>query len=84
MKHFKICCQMHIIDILLLPFWYMTNYMKTFSFLHPHFTETMKVVANLFKKKLMVKKVFIEKTSVVGTHWNCLYVAIPMSTYKCY
>ena len=31
----------------------------------------MKVVENLFlKKKLMVKKSFIEKTNVVGTHWN--------------
>ena len=30
----------------------------------------MKVVENLFKKKLMVKNSFIEKTNVVGTHWN--------------
>ena len=31
----------------------------------------MKMVENLFKK-LMVKNSFIEKTYVVGTHWNCL------------
>ena len=28
----------------------MTNYMKTFSILHADFTESMKVVENLFKK----------------------------------
>ena len=33
----------------------MTNYMKTCSFLLAHFTETMRVVKNLFSKKLMVK-----------------------------
>ena len=36
-------------------------------------------------KKLMVKNTFIEKTYVVGTHWNCLIEAIPMCTYNiCY
>ena len=30
----------------------------------------------------MVKNSFIEKTFVVGTHWNCLYEAIPMYTYN--
>ena len=36
----------------------------------------MKVVENLFKKKLMVKNSFIEKTYVVSIHWNCLKEAI--------
>ena len=36
-------------------------------------------------KKLMVKNSFIEKTYVVGTHWNCLKETIPMYTYNiCY
>ena len=30
----------------------------------------------------MVKNSFIEKTYVVGIHWNCLIEAIPMSTYN--
>ena len=30
----------------------------------------------------MVKNSFIEKTYVVGTHWNCLIEAIPMCTYN--
>ena len=30
----------------------------------------------------MVKNSFIEKTYVVGTHWNCLIEAIPMYTYN--
>ena len=38
----------------------MTNYMKTCSFLHAHFTETMKVVENLCKKELMMKNSFSE------------------------
>ena len=29
-------------------------------------------VSWLCAKKLMVKNSFIEKTNVVGTHWNCL------------
>ena len=48
----------------------------------------MKVVENLFKiglknylKKLMVKNSFIEKTYVVGTHWNCLYAS--MRQFQC-
>ena len=36
-------------------------------------------------KKLMVTDSFIEKTYVVGTHWNSLIEAIPMWTYNiCY
>ena len=32
-----------------------------------------------------MKNSFIEKTYVVGTHWNCLIEAIPMCTYNiCY
>ena len=30
----------------------------------------------------MVKNSFIEKTYVVGTHWNCLIEAIPMCIYN--
>ena len=40
----------------------------------------MKVVKNSFKKKLVVKNSFIEKTYVVGTHRNCLIKAIPICT----
>ena len=29
----------------------------------------------------MVKNLFIEKTYVVGIHWNCLIESIPMCTY---
>ena len=68
MERLKISSQKHKIDILLLSSMYMTNYMKTCSFLYAHFTETMKVVENLFLKKLMVKNGFIERTYVVGTH----------------
>ena len=32
----------------------------------------------------MVKSSFIEKTYVVGTHWNCLYEGIPMCTNNIY
>ena len=42
----------------------------------------MKVVENLFLKKLMVKNSFIEKTYVVGTHWNGLIEVIPTYTYN--
>ena len=69
MKHLKISCQKHKIDSLLLSSRCMTNCMKICSFLHAHLIELMKVVENLFKKKLMVKNSFIEKTYVVGTHW---------------
>ena len=78
MKHLKISFQRHKIGSLLLSSRYMTNYMKTCSFLHADFTESMEVVENLFLKKLMVKNSFIEKTYVVGTHWNYLYEAISM------
>ena len=60
----------------------MTNYMKTCLFIHAHFTETMKVVENLFKKVFGEKLIsIIEKIYVVGTHWNCLIEAIPMRAY---
>ena len=42
----------------------------------------MKVAENLFKK-IMVKNSFIEKTYVVGTHWNCPIEAIPMCSQTC-
>ena len=58
MKHLKISCQKHKMYSLLLSSRYMTNYMKTNSFLHAHFTETMKIVCF---KKLMVISSFIEK-----------------------
>ena len=52
--------------------------MKSCSFVHAHFFEQMEVVENLFKKRLIVKNSFIEKTSyAVGTYWNCLIEAIP-------
>ena len=64
--------------------WRNTHHEETCSFLHAHFSETMKVDENL-KKNLMVKNSIIGKTYVVGTHWNCLYEAIPMCTYNiCY
>ena len=82
MKHLKIGCQKHKIDSLLLSSRYMKNYMKTCLVLHPLFTETMKVVANLFKKKTYGKNVFIEMTYVVGTDRN---EAITMCSYNiCY
>ena len=40
--------------------------MKLVSFLHADFTESMKLVENLFKK-VAVKNLFIEKTYAVGT-----------------
>ena len=49
-----------------------TDYIKTRSFLHAHFSETIKVAEHL-QKKLMVKQLTIGKTYVEGTHWNCLY-----------
>ena len=50
MKHLKVGFETHKLDSLLLSSKYMANYMytKTCSFLHPHFTVTMKVVASLF------------------------------------
>ena len=59
----------------------MTNYMKSCSFLHAHFFELKKVVEKLFKKAYG-KNSFIEKTYVVGTHWNCLYVPTTYVTDK--
>ena len=46
--------------------------MKSCSFL---------VVDNLFKRA-NGEKLIIEKTYVVGTHWNCLIEAIPICTYN--
>ena len=40
------------ISSLLLSSRCMANYMKTCSFLHAHFTETMKIVESLFLKSL--------------------------------
>ena len=40
------------------------NCMKSWSFLHPHFTETMKVMRICFKKKPTVKNLFIEKKTL--------------------
>ena len=61
MKHLKISCQKHKIDSLLLSSRYMTNNMKSCSFLHAHFIEQIIVVKNLFLKKLVVKNLLIEK-----------------------
>ena len=82
MKRLKISCQKHINRqsfIVIQEHINLANYMKTCSFLHAHFTETMKVVENL-EKKFLVNSSFIEKTYVVGAHWNCPYEAIPMCT----
>ena len=53
MERLKNSCQKHKIGGLLLSAKCLTNYMKTCSFLHAHFTDTMKVVENLFKKLMM-------------------------------
>ena len=63
----------------------MTNYMEACSFLHAHFTDPTENVDNLFEKKLMVnssfnRKTYVEKTYVVGTHWNCLTVPTTYAT----
>ena len=50
MKHLKISCQRHKIGSLFLSSRCMTNFMKTCSILHADFTESRKVVENLFKK----------------------------------
>ena len=39
----------HNIGILILSSGYKTNYIKTCSFLHAHFSETMKVVENVLR-----------------------------------
>ena len=50
MKHLKISCQKHKIGSQVLSSRYKTNYIKTCSFLHAHFTETRKIVENLLRK----------------------------------
>ena len=49
----------------------MTNYMKSCSFLDASFFEEMQGLRIRFKKAYG-EKLIIEKTCVVGTHWNCL------------
>ena len=79
---FKLSCQKHKIDSLLLSSRCMTNYIKRCLFLHAYFFEFMKVVENLLKKH-MVKNSFIEKTNAVGT--ITIYEAIQICTYTiCY
>ena len=46
----RISCQKHKRGSLLLSSRYKTNYIKTYSFLHAHFSGTMKVVKNLSRK----------------------------------
>ena len=59
----------------------MPNYTKTCSFLHAHYTETLKSSREICEKKDYGEKhSFIELTNVVGAHWNCLNEAIPMCT----
>ena len=86
MKHFKMRCQMHKIGSLLLSSRCMTKYMKTCSFLLWWFYWINQSGWEFKKKKKhLVKNSFIEKTYVVGTHWNCLVEAIPMWIYNiCY
>ena len=57
-----------LIDNLLLSSRCMTNYMKICSFLHPHFTETMKVVANLFFKKSLWWNNYLLKRHMLYVH----------------
>ena len=47
MKCIKISCQKHKIGSQVLSSRYRTNYIKTCSFLHAHFSETMKIDENL-------------------------------------
>ena len=49
--------------------------MASCSFLHAHF-----LWLRICLKKLVVKNSFIEKTDVVGTHWNCLLLKIKKKT----
>ena len=77
-----ISCLKNKIDSLLLSSRCMTNYMKSCSFLHAHFFESMKVVETLLKT-LMLKNSFIEKTYVVATHRNCLYGIASMRQFQC-
>ena len=53
------------------PTRFMTNYMKTCSFLHAQFTETMKVVENLLKT-FFVTNSFIKRLYVVSSHWKAV------------
>ena len=55
----------------------MTNDMKRCSFLHVLSLNKRKWLRICFKKKFIVKNSFIEKTYVVGTHWNCLIEQFP-------
>ena len=64
MKHLVISCQKHKVGCLLLSFRYITNFLKTCSFLHAHFTETIKVVENVFKRAYGKKLILIKKTNV--------------------
>ena len=54
--HLKISSQKHKIDSLLLSSRCITNYMKSCSFLHAHFT-LMKVVDYLLKTHLLLLKI---------------------------
>ena len=74
----QISCQKHKIGNLLLSSRYKTNYIKTCSFLHVHFSGTMRVVEHLSRKAY--GETLIGKTYSVDTHCNCLYEAIPMCT----
>ena len=50
MKRLTISRQKHKISCVVLSSMYTTNYIKLISFLHAHFTETMKVVEDLLRK----------------------------------
>ena len=56
----------------------MPNYTKTCSFLHAHYTETLKVVETFVKKTVYGEKhSFIERTYVVGAHWMNVFLYKP-------
>ena len=55
--------------------------MKTCSFLHADFTESMKLIENLFKKGYC-ETLFIAMTYAVGTYWSCLNKVILMCSYN--
>ena len=50
----------------------MTNYAKTCSFLHAHFTETIKVVDILFKKAYGEKLIYLKDMY----HWPSSHYAV--------
>ena len=79
MKHIKISCQKHKLGSLLLTYRCRINYIKTCSFLYACFTETIRSW-EFVKKRFMVKTSFIEKTNVIGVHWNCL---VFMMQFQC-